>query len=29
MISTGEIDRVVAEGEIIEDYPEDAHGPPV
>lgn len=27
MISTGEVDRVVAAGEIIEDYPEDARGP--
>jgi hypothetical protein len=27
MISAGEVDRVVAGGEIIEDYPEDARGP--
>ncbi|MBE9012503.1 DUF4258 domain-containing protein [Pseudanabaenaceae cyanobacterium LEGE 13415] len=26
MISTAEIERVVATGEIIEDYPEDARG---
>jgi hypothetical protein len=27
MISTREVERVVAEGEIIEDYPQDIRGP--
>jgi hypothetical protein len=27
MISTSEVERVVVEGEIIEDYPEDVRGP--
>ena len=27
MISSSEVERVVLEGEIIEDYPEDVRGP--
>jgi hypothetical protein len=27
MISTSEVERVIAEGEIVEDYPEDVRGP--